>query len=64
MKTINESVKVEFKIPQVPSFILAAEKDGNSVPIEKFSNAALRRIGAEWTKALIDKAIQKRVKGR
>lgn len=49
-------VTAQFKIPQVPNFLIM--EDGHSIPLWAVSAKALEDIGALWIKALIERRDQ------
>lgn len=49
---------IEVEMPMIPNFLRL--KTGSVVPISDFKDSALRKIGKEWTEALVKCAKKRR----
>lgn len=60
--TSQAQVKLTPVTPRVPNFIRIEEMAASEgkLPVSAFSEAALRRIGEQWTEALIARAKEQR----
>lgn len=56
------SVKAEIKIPMTPNFLRMA--DGSYIPLEAITDTGIKEIGRLWTKEMLEKAKQRRLKAR
>lgn len=50
--------KINIILPSIPNFILG--ESGTSFDVASLSDADLRKIGRDWTKALVEKAQKRR----
>ena len=53
-------VTVQAEVPSVPNFIRLS--DGQTFPVHAFTVKDLKKIGKEWTEALIRKGTQLKIK--
>lgn len=53
-------VKISFerdvRLPTVPNFIFYGSRDSEKVSVGELTDAELRRLGKEWTEALVRRA--------
>lgn len=63
-KTIQVGINIRAKMPTLPNFIRVQVGDGEqeqTLPVMAFSESELRRIGEQWTEALVEHR-QKQIK--
>lgn len=54
------TVKLEFKLPSLPNFIVINSPDKQSIDIADLDDDALKQIGHKWTEALLELASKRR----
>ena len=59
-KAVTLLAQRRVRVPQVPNFILS-DPDGTSVDVADFDDEQLKRLGIEWTNALLAHAAQRRL---
>lgn len=56
VKLVNVNASIKVKVPQVPNFLLLESKEPVSINVGSFTDACLKRVAAEWTRNLIERA--------